>query len=88
MQNYDKQYYCKFKTTSYKYLGVILDNRLTLQEHVNNVCKKCSTRIKLLSRLRQNMGPNVANTIYNSMIKPIALYCYPACVIWNFQKSQ
>ena len=24
------------------------------------------------------MGPNVANITYNSMIKPITLYCYPA----------
>ncbi len=65
------------EASSYCYLGVTLDNHLTLREHVNNIYRKCSTRIKLLSRVRQNMGPFVANTIYTTMIRPIALYCYP-----------
>ena len=62
---------------SYSYLGVILDNHLTLQERVSNIYIKCSTRVKLLSRVRQNMGPYVAKTIYDTMIKPITLYCSP-----------
>ena len=59
------------------YLGVTLDNHLTLQEHVNNIYRKCSARVKLLSRVRQNMGPYIASTINTTMIRPITLYCYP-----------
>lgn len=73
------------EVTSYNYLGVTLDNHLTFQQHVNNTYKKCSIRLKLLSRVRQNIGPYVANTIYNSMIKPITLYCYP--VLSGISKS-
>ncbi len=65
------------EASSYCYLGVTLDNHLTLREHVNNIYRKCSTRINLFSCVRQNMGPFVANTIYTTMIRPIALYCYP-----------
>ena len=45
------------ESSAYCYLGVTLDNHLTLQEHVNNIYRKCSARVKLLSRVRQNMGP-------------------------------
>ena len=65
------------ESSAYCYLGVTLDNHLTLQEHVNNIYRKCSARVKLLSRVRLNMGPYIASTIYTTMIRPITLYCYP-----------
>ena len=65
------------EASAYCYLGITLDNHLMLQEHINNIYRKCYTRVKLLSHVRQNMGPLVANTIYNTMIRPIAFYCYP-----------
>ena len=75
------------ESSAYCYLGVTLDNHLTLQEHVNNIYRKCSARVKLLSRVRQNMGPYIASTIYTTMIRPITLYCYSlwSCSITNGQ---
>ena len=36
------------ESSAYCYLGVTLDNHLTLQEHVNNIYRKCSARVKLI----------------------------------------
>ena len=60
----------------YKYLGVYLDNHLNLHHHFEKVYKKASSRIKLLSRIREQIGPHVAESIYKAMIRPILMYCY------------
>ena len=39
-------------THSYKYLGVQLDPLVNTKEHFKGVCKKVSTRIRLLKRIR------------------------------------
>ena len=65
------------ETKSYKYLGVDLDNHLNLHQHFDNVYKKASARVKLLSRIREKVSPYVAESIYKSMIRPLLLYCYP-----------
>ena len=53
----------------YKYLGIILDNKLKFDSNVLNINKKCHYRIYCLQRLR-NIGINS---------KIIALY-YQSCV--------
>ena len=65
------------ETKSYKYLGADLDNHLNLHQHFENVYKKASARVKLLSRIRDKVSPCVAESIYKSMIRPLLLYCYP-----------
>ena len=61
----------------YKYLGVFLDNHLSLQRYAQDMYKKALARVKMLSLIRQNTGAYVAETIYIAMIRPILLYCYP-----------
>ena len=63
------------ETESYKHLGVTLDKNLNLQSHVHNIHKKVASRIKLLGRIRIDITPVVAETIYKVMILPILLYC-------------
>ena len=65
------------EVTTYKYLGVFLDNHLSLQNYVRDLYKKASARVKMLSYIRRNTGAHVAETIYMTMIRPILLYCYP-----------
>lgn len=60
----------------YKYLGVYLDKHMNLQHHFEKVYKKASARVKLLSRIREQIGPHVAESIYKAMIRPILMYCY------------
>ena len=62
-----------FSATSYEYLGVILDSSLSLQLQLTKIYKKASARLRLLHRIRSNVSPAVAESIYFSMILPILL---------------
>ena len=54
---------------SYQYLGVIMDSNLVFtDEYLQKLYKKGSTRVKLLSAVRLNIPPHLAETIYETMI--------------------
>ena len=63
------------ETETYEYLGVKMNKNLNLIEHLERTCKKASSRVKLLPRIRRNIGPETAQIIYKTMILPILLYC-------------
>ena len=60
---------------SYEYLGVIMDKNPNCLEHLNKIQKKAASRLRLLSRIRHNIGPYDAETIHKMMILPVMLYC-------------
>ena len=62
-------------TSTYKYLGVKLDETLSLREHIESVYKKASARLYLLKRIRPNLTTDVALTVYKTMLIPIFTYC-------------
>lgn len=62
-------------TNTYKYLGVILDQTLSLNEHFESSYKKASSRLFLLAKLRHQLTSRVARTIYHSMVLPVMTYC-------------
>ena len=62
-------------TTSYKYLGVVIDPTLTLNENFNRTYKKATSRLRLLSKLRYQLTCSSAAAIYNTMALPIITYC-------------
>ena len=59
----------------YEYLGVTMDKNLTMKAHLEKTYKKVLSRTKLLARIRHNISPWVAETIYKVMILPQMLYC-------------
>ena len=63
------------ETDRYEYLGITLDKNLNLLSQFEKMFKKVSSRIKLLARVRMNISPSTAETIYKVMILPILLYC-------------
>ena len=63
--------------TSYEYLGITLDNHLTMSMQIDKIYKRASNRVKLLQQIRPNISPLVAEKIYSVMIRPVLLYCYP-----------
>ena len=63
------------QSESYEYLGVTIDKCLTMNEHLEKIYKKAMSRTKLLARIRHNISPCVAETIYKVMILPQMLYC-------------
>ena len=73
---------------NYEYLGVALDKNLNFNEHLEKTIKMISSRIKLLSRVRQNISPYTAETIYKVMILPVMLYCSNVFVGMTQSKKQ
>ena len=57
---------------AFKYLGVILDSSLSLNQHVK---KKVSKMLRIFSRARQSLKVESANRVFKSMILPILDYC-------------
>ena len=60
---------------SFKYLGVLLDECLSFNNHVNYVRSKVASRLGLLSQLRGCLTTEAANKIYFSLVLPILSFC-------------
>ena len=73
-------------TTSYKYLGVHLDQSLTLDEHFKSTCKKVSTRLRLLKKMRPFLTQTAALIIYQAFVIPLFTYCL--LINYNFGRSR
>lgn len=58
------------QTFSYKYLGSIVDSKLSLNENYSSVYKKELDRLRLLSALKRQLDTDIATTIYNTMVVP------------------
>ena len=59
----------------FKYLGVILDDRLSFNEHVLYIESKVSRVLGVFSRLRYLLTAETANRLYKAMVLPILDYC-------------
>ncbi len=57
-----------------KYLGVMLDRKLSFSDHVQYIKKKCICRIKMLTKLRPIVGENVSLSLYKSLMVPLLDY--------------
>ena len=55
-------------TTSYKYLGIHLDQTLTFEEHFNKIYKQTSGRLNLQRKMRGLIHSSTAELIYRTMI--------------------
>ena len=62
-------------TDSYKYLGMYLDMPLTLNDHIKKVCKKASSRVGLLHRIKPILTTHAAVDFYKAMVQPVTTYC-------------
>ena len=62
-------------TSSYKYLGVKLDQTLALRDYVDSAYKKASDRLYLLKRVRHHLTIDASVKLYKCMILPVFTYC-------------
>ncbi|KAL9972248.1 hypothetical protein ACROYT_G018519 [Oculina patagonica] len=63
---------------SHKLLGVIIDEDLTYEAHVDELCNKLSKRIGLLRHISCYLKKNQKLIYYNAVIKPLFMtYCTP-----------
>ena len=52
-----------------------MDSNLSFTKYLQKLYKKGSTMVKLLSTVRSNISPYVAETIYKTMVEPVIMYC-------------
>ena len=80
------------RSTSFKSTLIVVEKPRPLQGNVQNqivfAVLQISSRIKLLSRVRQNISPYTAETIYQVMILPVMLYCSNVFVGMTQSKKQ
>jgi hypothetical protein len=80
LQNDDTDLNVKYKATtvsqltSYKYLGILINNTLTFKEHLNRSYKKASTGLRLLERIKDHLTPDARRKVYQMMILPLLTY--------------
>ena len=68
-------------SSSKKLLGVIIDNKLTFNEHVSKLCKKASNKLHALARISKYMTKDKLRTIMNAFFSSQFAYCP---LIWMF----
>ena len=59
---------------SQKNLGLILDNKLNFQEHLQNILNKVNKFIELLRKLQNILPREPLLTIYKSFVRPHLYY--------------
>ncbi|KAJ8034775.1 RNA-directed DNA polymerase from mobile element jockey [Holothuria leucospilota] len=60
---------------SVKFLGVIIDCKLTWQEHINHISSKIAKGIRVIGRLRHLLPKGILRTIYLTLVYPHLMYC-------------
>ena len=58
-----------------KYLGMILDEKLTFDEHVHQTYTKASQKLGILRRSREYLDTTTSLTLYKSLVLPHLDYC-------------
>ena len=58
-----------------KLLGINIDNRLSLDEHVSSLCKKASNQLNAISRLYRNLGFKEKGVLINVLVYANFNYC-------------
>ena len=58
-----------------KFLGVIIDNKLSWKEHVNYICGKIARGIGVIIKARAFLNKNSLLTLYYSFVYPYYIYC-------------
>ena len=61
--------------STYKYVGVILDNKLKFHEHVNKVYSKCQQRLYFLRKMKEfKVEKSIMSLFYSSVIDSILTF--------------
>ena len=66
--------------TNVSLLGLELDDKLSFDFHVDQLCKKLSRRIAVLRKIRSHLSLQQRISFYNVMIRPVINY---VSVIWT-----
>jgi hypothetical protein len=74
------------RVTAFKLLGVIVDDKLRWDNHVDSICAKASSRLYFLKQLkRSSAGADDLLHFYLTVIRPVLEY---ACPAWSTSLTQ
>lgn len=73
------------QVSSSKFLGVVLDEKLTFKNHVVFVTKKVSKLIGIFHRLKYFFPPHILKQLYFSLMQPHLSYCIS---VWGIASRQ
>jgi len=62
-------------TRSFKLLGVLLDEYLSFDEHINSLCAKISKSLFCINRIKNFVNQNTLKTLYFAMVHSHLTYC-------------
>ena len=68
------------QVSQHRHLGVIIDDQLRWQAHINHVCKNVSRNLFLLSKLKHITTTSTKKMFYNAHVKPHIDYC---STVWD-----
>ena len=66
--------------SSYKYLGVYIDEKLDWKAHVDYICKKVTKVCGILAKLRHCVGYDILKMVYHALVASHLQYCN---LIWG-----
>ena len=62
------------RSNTQKFLGILVDEKLTFKKHIDAICNKVSSGIGIINKLKSFIAPNILLKIYNAIIYPHILY--------------
>ena len=71
------------KVNHAKFLGVLVDDKLTWKSHLTHICNKVAKNIGILNKLRHRVPLNTLSMLYNTLLMPYFNYCN---IIWASTK--
>ena len=68
------------RTSTFECLGVLLDEKLKWDKHIDKILKKVGSGIAMLRRAKKFIPTSSLQMIYNALIQPYFDYCSP---LWD-----
>ena len=57
-----------------KYLGVVIDSKLSWKSHIREILKKICHSVKILAKMRHYANTNILTNLYYAIIYPFLIY--------------
>ena len=68
------------RTSTQKFLGVQIDEKLSWESHIDMICRKASAGIGAIRRIRDFVPQDTLETVYKALVQPYFEYCSP---LWD-----
>ena len=68
------------QVSSTKFLGIVVDDKLSWKPHVDKICKLISRNIGIINRLKTQLPLNSLLMLYTSLISP---YLHYGLLVWG-----